>query len=796
MDTLRTKNNSQKNYCVTKNVAMQRVWEYLSHVKKHRVGDDYALNYDPRLISDFDRMIEFADTLDLSGVPPADVLDSVYGHMIMAYHMTGGMLPPSPLMKSWLDKNLEIVAPEFVETYKRISTYESFHPLDVTEVKFDGFIDVPPSATYDVPVVDPDIIIALAQVENNMPYLTTTPLVGYSNGVDGRPIRNVTAQDLRGVCEANKKFDDYRRVDDDVNFNDLYLCSMDIVRALGEDGEYDPEFVESLADSDGLISGIDKDSSMGYTNLKFFDEEDGVVRNVSNPRKRDAIPAQVDNFEMYKSEMNAYLLGLREDIPYPGPLFEAHKLEILTHLEYWDTCEEYVSADEVNKGKMKQRLFYMSASLALMADNVVFKTLVNTMRYWMSAIGIKTTEGGLLEMWDIVLGKRTSPLKQRWRRVERWAWHKHGVDLKKRRYGEGDWSSYDTTLVAMVMAAAIGTAFSIFSKTGDPLIRLLAITCHGLAITKVMYMYLADQFYRVQGRMFSGVLITSTIDTVYQIVLFLYYCKMLLKKFSDNELLREVVAAQMFIMFFYGDDHIAGWPVWMEQFKLEDGAKDTLDDFVMMCVSKFGMKYKTSASQRYEDGEVIGEIHFMTSEYDGVPLEVPSLTRLGCSFLKYTLVQIHFDKQPFLTPIPMKHPKDATAKCGWSVNASKNVSLEMAKVVALAFLNTNPEVHVFLEAYHDALSKRGAVLTPEVMDSILAHPDGISMYLLAQVYNKEVELKFPSLLDNFKKQYDGYRRRTGFQPLDKRGRIKLDDRKRKMWRADDYTGSAIPIEFE
>jgi len=270
---------------------------------------------------------------------------------------------------------------------------------------------------------------------------------------------------------------------------------------------------------------------------------------------------------------------------------------------------------------------------------------------------------------------------------------------------------------------------------------------------------------------------------------------MLLKKYPDNELLREVIAAQMFIMFFYGDDHIAGWPVWLEQFKLEDGAKDTLDDFVMMCVNKFKMKYKTSASQRYEDGEVIGEIHFMTSEFDGVPLEVPSLTRLGCSFLKYTLVQVFYDKRPFLTPIPMKHPKDAVSKCGWSVNASKNASLEMAKVVALAFLNTNPEVHVFLEYYYHALADRGAVLTPEIMSDIMARPDGISMYLLSQTYTSGIDLKFPSLLDNYKKQYNGYRKRTGFQPLDKYGRVKLDDEKRMMWRADDYTGSSIPIEF-
>lgn len=774
---------------------MQHVYDYLARVKAQRVGDDYALNYDPNLISDFDRMLEFSETLDLSGVPAEEVLDTVYMHMVMAFHMDETTLPASPELKAWLSKNVDVVAPEFVNTYKKISTCEFFQPIDVSEVKFDGFIHAPPSATYDVPVVDPDVFIALAQVENSNPHFTTTPLVGFAHGVDGRPVRNVTAQDMRGVCEANKKFHDYKRVDDSVDFNDLYLSSMEIVRALGEDGCYDQEFVSTLTDGQGHISAIDKESSMGYSNVEFFDSIDGIVRKVSNPRKRDAIPAQLDNFEMYKSEMNAYLCGIRDDIPYPGPLFEAHKLEIISHLEYWDTCDEYMDADEVNKVLMKQRLFYMSASLALLADNVVFKTLINTMRYWMSAIGIKVTEGGLLEMWDIVLGKRSSPLKQRWRRVERWAWHKHGVDLKTRRYGEGDWSSYHTTLVAMVMAAAIGTAFSIFSKTGDPLVRLLAITCHGLAITKVMYMYLADQFYRVQGRMFSGVLITSTIDTVYQILLFLYYCKMLLRKYPDNELLREVVAAQMFIMFFYGDDHIAGWPVWMEQFKLDDGARDTLDDFVSMCVSKFGMKYKVSASQRYEEDEVVGEIHFYTSEYDGVPLEVKSLTRLGCTFLKYSVMQIFLDKKPFLSPIPMKHPKDAVVKCGWSVNASKNSSLEMAKVVALAFLNTNPEVHCFLECYYNALGKRGAILSPEVMDSIMSSPDGISMYLLSNTYVRGVEMKFPSLLDNFKKQYIGYRNKTGFQPLDKYGHVKLTKEKHAMWRADDYTGSSIPIDF-
>jgi hypothetical protein len=791
MDTLEKNKKSSKSFITSKYAILNKVRQHVHMIKEHRCGRDFAINYDAGLSTGIDALIEFAETVDLAPMPDTSIIDAIYGHLALAFASSTRM-PPTPAFEQWMLRYGKIISPEFIRDYKNMAAQDSFKPISVEVAKFEGFVNAPPSPKYEVPPVDPNILVAMAEAEIEHPSFTTSFLSGFSSTYDGVPTRLITAQDEQAIAQANNKFNNYKLVDVEVNANDLYLSQMHIVGVLGQ--EYDPDLVEILTNTDGVLPAIDKDTSMGYSNISFFDVIDGKATEVPKPKKRDAMKAQASNFEKYKSDMWEYILGHRDEIPFPGPLFEAHKLEIITYIEFFDTRDDYMSAAEQEKIMMKQRLFYMSASLALMADNAVFKPLINTMRYWLSAIGIQVTYGGLMELWDILMGKRTSPLKQRWRTVKRFAKKRYGIDLGERKYGEGDWSSYDTTLAAMVMAFAIATAFANFSQDGDPLIRLLAITAHGQNITKVMYMYLADQYFRVHGRMFSGVLITSTIDTVYQIILYIYYLKKLMLKYSDNVLLREVVTSMMFIMFFYGDDHVAGWPEWMEQFKLYEDSKDPLDDFVNMCVRQFGMMYKREASKRFSAEDVIGEIHFFTAE-DGVPHEVEELTSWGMTFLKYSIVQTYIDGEPFWSPVPMKQPKDAILKCGWSVSSSKNISLEAAKVVALAYLNTNPEVHHQLKVLYDCLVARGGAVTPEIMEIVLSRPDSISLYLYSHMKGAMQDVEFPRLEENYRKQYKGYSLRKGFVPLDAYGNQKSTEQKVAMWRADDYTGSAITSDF-
>jgi len=185
---------------------------------------------------------------------------------------------------------------------------------------------------------------------------------------------------------------------------------------------------------------------------------------------------------------------------------------------------------------------------------------------------------------------------------------------------------------------------------------------------------------------------------------------------------------------------------------------------------------------------------FFTAD-DGVPHEVEELTKWGMTFLKYSIVQTYVDGEPFLSPIPMKQAKDAILKCGWSVSSSKNIALETAKVVALAYLNTNPEVHYQLKVVYDCLVKRGGHVTPEIMQMVMEKPDSISLYLLSQQKGAVDGVEFPTLEENYRKQYKGYMSRRGFVPLDAYGREKSNDEKVEMWKADDYTGSKIPSSF-
>jgi len=764
----------------------------LDFIKERRVGDDYAMNYDPGLISGFEQLVTHAEMCDFPVDSDEKLIDMVYRHMIIAY-ATQQRLPASERMTNWFSKHMDMLQPEFIASYKMMALSEEFQPKGVEKAVYENYTKVPPAPKYDRPTVDPRIPAAQIAVHNEFPEFTVPPFVGFSQTYDGVDLRFVTAQDPQAIKEATLKFNNYGGDYSTINYNDLHLSTLEIISHIG-DG-FDPELVEVCLDIGTIREALDKETSLGYLPASFYDNIDGVDVEVPAPKKRDALDASQDAFQIFLLRVSDYITGKLLELPHPGPLYESHKLELIAHLEFFDQRPDYMDADEAAKAGMKQRLFYMSATLALMIDNAIFKPLLLRARYWLSAIGIKVTEGGLLEMWDIVMGKRTSPLKQRWRRVKRFLWHYHGVDIGDRKFGEGDWSSYDTTLAAMVMASALSAAFAAYSEHSDPLVRLLAVVAHGQNITKIMWMYLADQFFRVDGRMFSGVLITSTIDTVYQMVLYIYYMKRLMRKFPDDVPLREMLSSWMFIMFFYGDDHVASWPVLMENYKLFEDAEDPLDDFVKLCVREFGMMYKTKAAARYDEGDVIGEIYFSTDNPKRIPLEIEDLTLYGMTFLKYSVVQVYIDGEPFLEPIPMKHPKDTPVKLGWSVSASKNHNLELAKVIALAYLNTNPELHVMLKAYYDALVVGGAQLSDEIVENFLSRPEGLSMYLLADAFKDSKTFEFPSLISNYMKQYTGYAERSGFNPLSSSGAIIPWEEKIKMWRADDYTGSSIPENF-
>jgi len=276
--------------------------------------------------------------------------------------------------------------------------------------------------------------------------------------------------------------------------------------------------------------------------------------------------------------------------------------------------------------------------------------------------------------------------------------------------------------------------------------------------------------------MFSGKYGTSVGDTLYQVILFFVYRDAMLRKYPGDELVHDVFQWHMFLMFLYGDDHIARWPkVFGEMYKLYPESTDCLDDFVNYCKQNFGMKYKAGFEERYSNP--VGDVYFFTTE-SGFR-QVPELTVKSPSFLKHRIVRVHLDGVMWDDPVPMKDLIDVVSKLGFGVKSSASLNRELAKTVAMAHLTTNLEGHCILRDYYDILRTMGAELTPEILSDFLDKPETNSLYLLRE--SGDCSASFPSLLTVFEKQYIGYNAKSGFCPRDNYGNKISAPRKYELW---------------
>jgi len=196
------------------------------------------------------------------------------------------------------------------------------------------------------------------------------------------------------------------------------------------------------------------------------------------------------------SKITDYVYGYTDEIPSLGPEVESQKFELIHWLNIWEWGDAYHKSSETDQYMMKQRLFYISGSLNFTLDKLMMHPFSNRARYFMSAIGIEVTNGGLLELWDILEGNEYSPLYHPWERVIR-KWQARGIDLSEVVFGEGDWSSYDQTLCAVVLAVVFGMVLCMFETVilSDPVIKMLFTLFLFNNVIKVMYVYLFAAFF-------------------------------------------------------------------------------------------------------------------------------------------------------------------------------------------------------------------------------------------------------------------------------------------------------------
>jgi len=261
------KNENKKKSAKSRYAVLGKVQEKLDLMAAHRVGKDYAMNYDPAFIQGFEDLVEFADSRDFSHVPDANLIDVVYGFMIVA-HANQQVLPMHDRMTNWFDKVAGLVSPDYVNTYKLMAAQDTFNPVGVEKASYETYINVPPSPVYECPSVDPRIIEALGRLEVTHPEFNMSPLSGFSQTYDGVDTRFVTAQDPMAVLQATEKFNNYTGEYDGVDYNDLHLSAMLIVESMLED--FDSDMVDIARDISVVTEAVDKDASMGYTNVSFF----------------------------------------------------------------------------------------------------------------------------------------------------------------------------------------------------------------------------------------------------------------------------------------------------------------------------------------------------------------------------------------------------------------------------------------------------------------------------------------------------------------------------------------------
>jgi hypothetical protein len=503
----------------------------------------------------------------------------------------------------------------------------------------------------------------------------------------------------------------------------------------------------------------DLDSSSGWYNDVITRYNSQGITNPLKVRKKNLA------YEVHKLvwrllfEIEEYVAGRGPEPNFNMFAQESRKWEFRTV----NMMSKKVTAEDAEAQILKERLFYIDTILAYVLGKEFFKDFAFMLTSYQSMIGIKVEAGGLQMLWDYTTGSGKSPLKKRWEKVYLHVSRKFGVDLRQRRYSKGDWSKFDQTLLAKVLAVMACLCVPFVSKPdgmSDAAYKYLLVVIVCEVVYKTMYIYSTDSLYDVWGSMFSGKYVTSIGDTVYQMlirgcyVLFIY-----LKYARANEIVKLIIENMMMTQGYYGDDNIGGWPAYMDDFLMYDDADNSAQDFVFMCERIFGMVNKWQEFDVYDEcysthcfEEANGQI-LLTQYYDGP------------SFIRNQVSHIYLDGV-FLGDFPYRSTEDIMAKVGRVLTASRSVAYTMCLVCSLARLcSGNLEAYDQLsKVYYELLKVNGRV-TADQWNSYkkVKHSNSITRMLLLYGDYDGVNL-FPSLVELHNNQIDGYQMGVGLNP--------------------------------
>jgi hypothetical protein len=472
--------------------------------------------------------------------------------------------------------------------------------------------------------------------------------------------------------------------------------------------------------------------------------------------KQSASKKQVNHIaaamvEKYVEDVRAYVAGELTDPPSLVFLEKENlKNEILKWVAFFDGS---YSQEAIFKAMNKVRIFYITNAAGYGLDKGIFEAVNNVSKYYQNAIGIKPQGGGFHIIWDILTCAEGSPVCDHANKLYD-KWHKRGVDITKRQYGEGDYGKYDTTLLAAVLAFVASLAVPLYvptEKITEPMLKYILREFIFHTVYKTMYIAGLGEFWDIWGCMFSGKYITSIGDTLYQMLLFLVYKAKLIEKYGNDELLMDLLTLVFF--YFYGDDHIGSWPVLINEYPLYDDSENFLIDFVSFCCCVAGMQYKKEA--HYVTFEPYAESFFV----EVTPGRYKMVKHCqSVSFLQNQMTRVHVNDQYVIT-MPYRSTEDFYLSVARSLKATKDPHSYQGMIMARARLYSgNLEAYsVCREIYQASVELFGAI-PEDKFDQVLKTlgKDSNAFYLM-----RDAAPVFPSLLSLCTDQCQGWHDGSG-----------------------------------
>jgi hypothetical protein len=368
---------------------------------------------------------------------------------------------------------------------------------------------------------------------------------------------------------------------------------------------------------------------------------------------------------------------------------EVRKREKNTH-DLFDN--DYTEGEALSQAN-KLRLFYVNNVIEYVWDAVMYMHLINRLRYFRIAIGVKNGSGGMNNIFSRHCGDNESDIKHLWEPVVQYASDVYDIDLTDRVSEEGDFSGFDFTLLGIVLgyiASMIIPQFLADDNINEEMLQIIFLEFIKNGVYKTLYINGLDRLYHVWGRMFSGKLWTSTGNSTYQAVVNQVYIDELAYQNRDNELIQLIFQYHLFVADFSGDDHLLTSPKYLQDFLLYPESKTLLEDYITFVTVNFKMEFKWAA--RVSVDNTIGMAVFV-SNGKGYNLVAE---RVGSTLLKTSIRDVyvaeHYDGEDrreewlYVGRFPYRESSEIFSKIGYSLTAGKNIYLWQCLLVSWGYM--------------------------------------------------------------------------------------------------------------